>query len=302
MQSELLADVLAVLDVRATEITVLKDLPYGNRCWLVQGFRGDALVLRRYHDLAAHEDLVYEHAVLRHLADHGWVVPDPIGELVHHAGGWWCLTRFVPGGPVRDETTDQRRRRGRDLALLHLALRGLEGHLGQRPGWQAQHTAVSVHTDINWDAALRRFARVHPRLADWAYSAAVDARRVLGAIGTDGLPTLVVHGDFHEGNVHYDRAGLAGVIDFGLTHVDSRPYELAIARTYRAPEAVDAYREALARSDWPLIDVEEAAIEPIHHAFRTDMVAWQLDHGGRVGVYDTAMIERQLLRTPTPPP
>jgi hypothetical protein len=102
--------------------------------------------------------------------------------------------------------------------------------------------------------------------------------------------------------VHYDSAGLAGVIDFGLTHVDSRPYELAIARTYRAPEAVEAYREELASSGWPLTDVEEAAIEPIHHAFRIDMVAWQLDHGGRVGVYDTAMIERQLLKTPTSPP
>lgn len=139
-------------------------------------------------------------------------------------------------------------------------------------------------------------------LAEWAATAAADARRALIAIGADDLPTMVVHGDFHEGNVHYDRQELAGVIDFGLTHLDSRPYELAIARTYRAPEAVAAYREELARGDWPLTELEEASLEPINHAFRVDMVAWQLDHGRRVGAYDTEMVERQLLRTPTPRP
>jgi hypothetical protein len=39
-------------------------------------------------------------------------------------------------------------------------------------------------------------------------------------------------------NVHYRRGRLAGVIDFGLAHLDSRPWELAVARTYRAPEAI----------------------------------------------------------------
>ena len=177
------------------------------------------------------------------------------------------------------------------MALLHVALRGLAEELGQRPGWQPQHDAVSVHTDIDWAATIAVFATVQAQLAEWASRAADDARRALTAIGADDLLTLVVHGDFHEGNVHYDSAGSTGLIDFGLTHVDSRPYELAIARTYRAPEVVEAYREELARSDWPLTELEEAAIDPIHHAFRIDMVAWQLDHGVRVGFYDTASLD-----------
>ena len=95
---------------------------------------------------------------------------------------------------------------------------------------------------------------------------------------------------------------LAGVIDFGLTHLDSRPYELAIARTYRAPEAVDAYRAELARLGWPLSELEEAALGPVYRAFRLDMTAWQLKVGHETGDYDLAMIERQLARTGTPPP
>src|SRR3981081_1857681 len=57
----------------------------------------------------------------------------------------------------------------------------------------------------------------------------VVLRRYLGALGAQALPVMVVHGDFAEWNVHYLRSRLAGVIDFGLTHLDSRPYELAVA-------------------------------------------------------------------------
>jgi homoserine kinase type II len=113
----------------------------------------------------------------------------------------------------------------------------------------------------------------------------------------------MIHGDFAEWNVHYTAGGdLAGVIDFGLSHVDSRPYDLAIARTYRSPETLDAYRDEVRSMDWPLTPLEEAAIPLIHHAFRVDMVAWELYAGRRTGTYDLEMIRRQLQRTGTPTP
>jgi Ser/Thr protein kinase RdoA (MazF antagonist) len=117
-----------------------------------------------------------------------------------------------------------------------------------------------------------------------------------------GLPVTVVHGDFHEQNVHYEHGRLAGVIDFALTHLDSRPYELAIARTYRVPQAIAAYRAELARNGWALSELEDTALGPISRAFRVDMAAWQMDQGRRTGSYDLAMIERQLSRTGTAPP
>jgi homoserine kinase type II len=124
----------------------------------------------------------------------------------------------------------------------------------------------------------------------------------LAALGADELPVMVMHGDFAEWNVHYDCDGPAGVIDFGLTHVDSRPFELAIARGYRAPEMVDAYRAELAAGGWPLSDLEEAALTPVYHAFRVGMAAAEMEDGLRTGHYDLAMIERQLSRTATTAP
>lgn len=290
-------EVLILLNLGVRQVRTLKDLPSENGSWLVDTLDGVRVVLRRYHDQSTAEDLAYEHAVLRHLSSIGWVVPVPIGGLVCHEGLLYCLTRYVPGAAVRGETPEQRRRRGRDLARLDLALRDLNEHLGQRPGWQPQHRHASVHADIDWLACLDAFSAEEPRLAQWTAEAAAQAQAALAAIGAEALPLTIVHGDFANWNVHYLDGQFTGVVDFGLTHLDSRPYELAIARTYRSPETIDAYAEELARSGWPLSGLEREAIGPVNHAFRVDMVAWELQQGRRTGVYDTAMIERQLQRT-----
>ena len=140
-----------------------------------------------------------------------------------------------------------------------------------------------------------------PRLGSWAQAAAGQTHAALAAIGAGELPVTVIHGDFAEWNVHYRHGRLAGVIDFGLAYLDSRPCELAVARTWRASEAIDAYRGELARNGWPLSTLEEAAIGPLYHAFRLGMAASELDAGLRTGDYDLAAIERQLSRTGTPP-
>lgn len=240
--------------------------------------------------------------MLRFLARAGWTAPEPAGELVQFEGLWYCSTRYVPGEAIGHETTGQRRRRGRDLARLHLVLRGLGEPIGQRPGWRAQQTGETVHTGIDWGACVRALTEASPRLGSWAHAAATQARDALGAIGAGDLPVTVIHGDFHEQNVHYEHGHLAGVVDFALTHLDSRPYELAIARTYRAPETADSYCAELARLGWPLSELEDAALGPVSRAFRVDMAAWQMDHGRRTGRYDLAMIERQLSKTGTAPP
>jgi Ser/Thr protein kinase RdoA (MazF antagonist) len=293
---------MRLLGVRPLAISTLRDLALGNGNWLVEIADGQRLVLRRYNPQTTPSDLAYERAVLAHLAARGWAVPAPLAEPVSVGGSWYCLTTYVPGRAVRPEDAAQRRRRGRDLARLHLAVRGLAERIGQRPGWRPQHAAVTGQAADRWEESVTRLAAVSPRLAGWARSAAAEARAALAAVGADDLPMLVVHGDFAEWNVHYDRERLAGVIDFGLTHVDSRPYELAIARTYRAPEAVDAYRAELAACGWPLSDLEEAAIGPVYRAFRVGMAAAEMADERITGRFDLPMIERQLARTATPPP
>lgn len=163
-----------------------------NGSWLVERSGQERTVLRRYHPDTGPDDLAYEHTVLRHLATAGWVVPHPIGDPLPHRGLWYCLTRYVPGKPVAAESPAQRRRRGRDLARLHLALRGLGERIGQRPGWCPQHTGITVLTSLDWRACVEGLVAVSPRLGAWAQAAAAQTRAALDAIGADQLPDLAV--------------------------------------------------------------------------------------------------------------
>jgi Ser/Thr protein kinase RdoA (MazF antagonist) len=296
------AAALAVFGPDRHRVTVLSDVPDGNANWLVTDEAGHRLVLRRHHGEATFEDLTWEYAVLRHLAGAGWNVPAPVGELTGHQGRWYGLTRYVAGQPVRPEGPAEQAERGQVLARLHLALRGLGDRIGPRPGSRPQHTHTTVYASFDWDGSVLALAAASPRLADWAAAAADEARRALDTAGAAGLPVMVVHGDFAEWNVHYTGGHLTGVIDFGLAHLDSRPFELAMARTYRAPQAAAAYRAELARLGWPLRPEEEAAIEPVYRAVRVGLASWPMEQGRRTGQFDLAAIERQLSRSGTPPP
>ena len=294
------SDVLSQFRVEARRVEPLQVELEGNSVWRID-VDSEPLILRRYHSRATLDDVLYEHAVLAHVAAAGWTVPVPVTAPLELDGSLYCLTRFVPGAGTLDESADGQVRRGRDLAHLHVCLRELD--LAQRPGWRSQHHGVTVWESFDWDAfvAALRFEDEH--LGEWAARAVDAATSQLEAIGSEELPVVVVHGDFTSWNVHYLADGtLAGVIDFGLTHVDSRPYELAIARTYRAPLMVDAYCDELVRLDWPLTELEEAARIPLQHAFRVDMTASFIDSGIRSGTFDSAMIRRQLERSGTPPP
>jgi aminoglycoside phosphotransferase (APT) family kinase protein len=156
-----------------------------------------------------------------------------------------------------------------------------------------------MHAGLDWGASVRALAAVSPGLATWAMAAAAGAHRALDVAGAAGLPVTVVHGDFAEWNVHYVDGRLAGVIDFELAHLDSRPFELAMARAYRAPEMAAAYRAELVQLGWPLSPLEEAAIGPVERAFRVGLAAWPMEQGRRTGRFDLAAIERQLSRSGT---
>jgi homoserine kinase type II len=298
--TEFVRAALATLNVGAQRILTMKDVADGNSSWAVEA-DGEVVVLRRYSSITTRDEVLYEHRVLDFVERAGWTVPAPRSELRELDGRLFCLTRFVPGEARSRETTPQRVQRGEDLARLDIDMRSATDEFGQRPGWRALHQGT--HVRLDWETCITAFARVDARLADWVSQAKASTKTALDAMGAADLPLTMIHGDFAEWNVHYAPDGaLAGVVDFDLAHVDSRPYELAIARTYRSPETLTAYVGEIARLGWPLSDLEIEACPLIERAFRADMAAWELDSGLRSGVYDLPMIVRQLERTGSPAP
>jgi Ser/Thr protein kinase RdoA (MazF antagonist) len=81
------ARVLSQLGLRPGSVVAMKDVPLENCSWLAETRAGERCALRRYYAGSTADDLEYEHAVLRYLASIGWVVPDPVSELIAEGTG-----------------------------------------------------------------------------------------------------------------------------------------------------------------------------------------------------------------------
>lgn len=260
----------------------------GNGNWHLWTSDGEHHVLRRYHVLRTEEDLTYETQVLDHLTARGWCVPARIAGPIQYDGRLWAVTRFVPGQPHQDETAAQQTERGEVLARLHADLNDLD--LGARPGFSQAADLEAMGKLQGWDRGVELLREQRPDLADRAVRAMDGAKELVREYDLLGLPQTIVHGDFASWNLHFDDDGrLAGVIDFDLCHLDSRVWELVIARAQ--PDMLNGYRRA---AGLPLAEHELAAIGPLRIVFRVLMVMAELWNGRQGGRFDATLIDREL--------
>ncbi|TCC06010.1 phosphotransferase enzyme family protein [Kribbella soli] len=286
-----LGDVVDALGIESTRVEPTRpgdEDSARNGNWHLWTTEGEHHILRCYHLLRTEEDLTFETQVLDHLTARGWCVPARIAGPIRYDGRLWAVTRFVPGQPHQDETAAQQAERGEVLARLHADLGDLD--LGSRPGFFQAADLDAMGEFQGWDRGVELLREQRPDLADRAARAMYGAEELVREYDLLGLPQTIVHGDFASWNLHFDDDGrLAGVIDFDLCHLDSRVWELVIART--GPELLGGYQRAAAD---PLDGHELAAIGPLRVVFRVLMVMAELWNGRQAGCFDEAMIARQL--------
>lgn len=286
-----LADVVHALGLEPTRLEPTRpgdEDSVRNGNWHLWTTEGEHHILRRYHLLRTEEDLTYETRVLDHLTARGWCVPARIAGPIQYDGRLWAVTRFVPGQPHQDETAAQQAERGEVLARLHVDLRDLD--LGSRPGFFQAADLDAMGEFQGWDRGVDLLREQRPDLADRAVQAMHGAKELVQEYDLLGLPQTIVHGDFASWNLHFDDDDrLAGVIDFDLCHLDSRVWELVIARAQ--PDMLAGYQRAAVE---PLADHELAAIEPLRVVFRVLMVMAELWNGRQAGRFDEVTVDRQL--------
>jgi len=259
-----------------------------NGNWHLWTTDGEHHILRRYHLLRTEEDLTYEARVLDHLTASGWCVPARVVGPIRYDGRLWAVTRFVPCQPRQDETPAQQAERGEVLARLHADLRDLD--LGTRPGFFQAADLDAMGEFQGWGHGVDLLREQRPDLADRAVQAMAVAKELVREYDLLGLPRTIVHGDFASWNLHFDDGGrLAGVIDFDLCHLDSRVWELVIARVQ--PDMLAGYQRAAVE---PLGDHELGAIEPLRVVFRVLMVMAELWNGRQAGRFDEVTVDRHL--------
>ena len=205
-------------------------MPTGLNSW--HWFVGDGLVLRRCNPFRSEAATRYEHEVLRRLDALGWPVAAPAlapdgDTLVDVHGCWYALFPRLRGRKVWPRSVEALERLGSQLAGLHGATSELVD-LGARPDWPR----LAGYASTPWPPDGRTFA---DGLSELDLREPILAGRICRhheevsecLLDVSGLPEVVVHGDFHAGNLLVRASVLAGVLDFDLTCLDLRTADIA---------------------------------------------------------------------------
>ena len=224
---------------------------FQNQHWQVETKTGRALVLRRYKENNL-PDLDYEFAVMHHLCELGWPVPELVAAPLEHGGRTWCLFTLLPGNKTSATGPEEERRRGRLLAELHETLKCLTD-LGQRRHFLLPN---ALACDPSLLETIKRVETVQPEegyVLRWHLERAA-AR--LAILDIEGAEKLVLHGDFVARNLLFADGGeLSGILDFENAHLNVRVADFAMSWRGCYDEVIRGYEELhpLDELDWHLL-------------------------------------------------
>ena len=230
---------------------------------------GRRFVMRRYSTGRLAGGIPFEHEVLARLDAAAWPVAPPHlapdgTSLVKVGGHYHALFPCLPG-----ERLDDPARHGAVLARLH------------------QVTATfSMVSRTSWPRLADYARRPFPELVlAWAAvdpDGAAKVVRAHGLVAADlgrpraPLPTLVVHGDFHTGNLLFVDGQLSGILDFDFARPDWRVADVAIALGFLPPGAGREAFLAAYQAEVPLSPDERSVLPALVRAREIERLTFSL--------------------------
>lgn len=200
------------------------------------------LLKRRSGRSADAERVRFVHAIHRFLQDRGYPVArlqsgrEGLGSTFERNDYIYELTEFVRGETF-DKSIDEARDAGRRLAEFHAALAQAPPEFApqslERVGPGSYHDALGVRRlATRAGRALREVDRsVSPDAAHALLGELMalydDAANRVDAIGFDRWPRMIVHGDWHPGNMIFQGRRVIAVIDFDSARVEPRITDVA---------------------------------------------------------------------------
>lgn len=160
--------------------------------------------------------------------------------------GCWTVSEYLANGPAfnwlavaPDWTNEQAKSAGELLAKLHCAGR----HAKEKLTGAERHQLASLLPNLP-DLIGRTFtdaadAYLHKTILDAVSALSSGTKSALS-----GAEELIVHGDFHPGNVLFAGQAAVAAIDLDYAHLEHPLYDLAYALLMYAPTADTADRAA----------------------------------------------------------
>ena len=240
-------------------------------------------------------------------------LPSPTGDSFVRVGGrhWAVFPRLDAAQPSRDAVTPWMAAEiGRTLGQIHVALAALPPlDTAQFPAKHTWSTERVIDDMIEYEVEIGR--RLAPDPFDQHARRSFAYRRTLLAAGVPApeefaqLPSQVLHGDYHTGNLFVDKDGsVSAVIDWELACTGARAWEVVRALNLALPLGDDL------TEDWgrlrafihgyaaiaPLTDQECAAMPDLYWAARVHSL-WVYEEHYRKGAARTDRLAMEDLET-----
>lgn len=246
-----LRQILSHYDVGALTTSEKLTRGYVNTSYAVttkNGKEGRKYLLRVYRPGIQEQEIVYEHSIIRHLMDTRFdlaarVIPALNGAtylrlpadhklfcaLFEYLPGKdkysWIRPNCRPGEIIESAAT---------LAHFHTAVSGLTPD-----GFRAEPTIINllplIEQRVPERLAKRGASKFEEMLAEnqaFVLGAIARVRQGIEPDEFNQTPHLVNHGDYHPGNLKFDRGRVVGLFDLDWSKVDARTFDLGLALTY----------------------------------------------------------------------
>jgi homoserine kinase type II len=214
--------------------------------------RSGQYFLRRYKSAIKHEEILFEHSLINHLVDHSRC---PVARLHRTTEGstFYMRPAADPGdGPCyyaifdflhgEDRytwvdphcTVHELENAGELLATFHAAVSSLVCD-----GMRAESKILDLLREIEkvWEESPARSkgTLLDRYLAEnflLVQKSIAETRAALSGQAIRSLPEVIIHSDFHPGNLVFDGEEICGLVDFDWSKVDLRLFDVALAVWY----------------------------------------------------------------------
>jgi homoserine kinase type II len=210
--------------------------------------------LRRYKSGIKHDEILFEHSLINHLADHS---PCPVARLHRttdgstfymrpaqdpdHPSCYYAIFDFIHGEDRYTWidphcTPNELRNAGTLLATYHAAVSTLVCD-GMRTESKILELLGEIETAWEESSARSKGAVFDRYLAENFELVRRDISATRAALNppmVQSLPEVTIHSDFHPGNLVFDGESICGLVDFDWSKVDLRAFDVALATWYFA--------------------------------------------------------------------
>jgi homoserine kinase type II len=208
-----------------------------NENWILETVHGQYFIKRRHPNLRNRTVICAQHALNKHLRQSGFpapsVLPSKSGEtLLVLDNEYFEIQEYIEGSPYQDTNEAHFQEAAVTLGLYHACIHGFAPHphcdqgvLYSPPIVDENLTRLTDLWELERDPAL---VKVLQQLESHTADLAVHFSK------HHELPWLVIHGDYHAGNLLFQGDHIVGVVDYDKACWQPRVVELAEALIYFA--------------------------------------------------------------------